>query len=461
MSSLYAPSGRYTLISCVLLGLIPQFHANAETFNLDALVLKRIQDAGKTADAYQRAFGRALPKDATLTTQFIGTTSGSIEYLPNRSVSPRIEVIDMASVQNCNEFPTKDEVKLGKVREDSFSLSNTDTVETSVSVSIGVESPFGSARSDLKQSWSSSTTKAQTASTAVNWQRTHEVPIGAGKQVLTQLTLDTSNVSGSYRLPLLLKGDTKIKVLASATPYSWKGVSGKRLPADALAAGRESGLALQICAHVLKGQVLAFGKVWKGGCEIAPRPELTGMIFHVILSGYSVLTGDANTMQWMSAAEHRASGKPMYFAWPGSRYNICLAKHDDSEVPGNLNGSVCQYTTRDKYRETTDYKVLMPASIAAVGGFKLEDVLNEAQRTVDVSGKFSGTAGMNVKIRIGTPVTVDPKDCLDSAQANTAPSSAATTSAHRNTNPLDKLQKAIRIKKLPVDTNTPVIASGQ
>lgn len=445
---------RTPIRTAAALTLLAAGAAHADVVNLDTLVLKRLQDNGKLADAYQRAFGSTVPPNATITTQFVGATTGTIEYQPNRTVTPKVEVLDMARVQNCNDQPARSRVALGKKREDSFSLSNTDTVETSVSVSVSVDAPFASAKSELKQSWSSSTTTAQSKSEAVSWSREDEVTVSPGMEVLTQLALDTSNVAGTYRVPLMLKGETRMKVLAPAAPYVWKGVSGKRLPGDALGPGREAGQVLQICAVPSAYRTPAFGKVWKGGCEVAPRPELTGMIFHVVFSNYQVLTGDPRTLQWMSAADQRASGKPGYAGLGDGRFGVCLARHGDADVPGNLNGNTCQYTTGDKYRETGDYKVLMPASIAAEGTFKLEDVLNESQRAVDVRGRFNGSAGTNVTMRIGRPARIAADQCLSSE----SPASTVTT-ASAGRPPVGAV-RAATVKKVPVDTNTPLIASG-
>jgi hypothetical protein len=443
-----------TVVAIVLALPVASFATYADTINLDTIVLSRLQAANALGEVYRRSAGTPLPEKAIVSTKFIGTTTGRMEYLANRSVTPKLEVIDMARVQNCNELPTKTKVILGKKREDSFSLTNSDTVETSVSVSVDVTAPFASAKSELKQSWSATTTRAQSTSQAVDWGREDEIPVAAGKELLTQLVLDTSSVSGQYKVPIVMKGDVMLRVLAPAMPYQWKGVSDKRVPGDAIAAGKEAGQVLQICMLSAMSATPVVGKVWKGGCEVAKG--LTLFPYHFIASKYQILTGNPATMQWMSAADFSASGKAMYEPYAGAKTGVCLAKHGADEVPGHLVDNVCRYTTGDKARATTDYKVLMPASIEKQTTFKLEDHLNELQRTVDIKGSFAGSAGSSVSLRIGKPAAIKPEDCLSSEQGSTA--NVNTSAAVRPPNSAAlRLPAASKVTKLPVNSSTALI----
>lgn len=423
--------------------------ATAQTFNLNALVTERMRTAGKMATAFKDATGKDLPANASVQLEFAGTTSGKITYTTNANPTPIPEVLDMQRMDNCNETVLTSQVTLAKERANTFSLSNTNAVESSVSVSVSVEAPFASASSEYRQSWSASTTTEQSKSDLVKWQGQSTVTVNPGKAVLAQLVIDTQPVSGTYRVPLLMTGKVNGKAVSELGGYEWSWVSDARVPGNAASAGRESGQILQIC--MISDQRRTIGKVWKGKCEVNDR--LSPLTFgHVVYSKYQVLVGDGPSMRWLTPAEAAASGKQPFQPLPMNKSFICLALDGDSRVPGEVVGDRCMYTTGDKPRETTQYLVLMPRSTEQPFSFNLDRYLGEADRTVDIKGTFRGSAGTRSYIRVSRAVELKPAECITDESGSSLGSGPTTKSVTGA-----KAIPALRIKKLPVTNSTPVI----
>lgn len=455
--------------------------ALAAVIDLDAEVARRMLQGNRIGTAFQQATGQALPPGTPVSIQFAGATAGSIRYAVNQTATPKPEVIDSQRLINCNDQTMTSHVTLAKERGNSFTLSNIDTVQTSLSVEVSVDAPFASGSTKFDRTWSSSTTREQAKSDSTSWSVTGDIPLSPGKAITTQMILDTQTMSGSYRIPLVLSGTVNGSALAPMpNGYSLAWVSSGHWAPNALNvnADRGSNEAAFLCLGYSISPAFPpiIGNTWEGRCHVnQTTPEFKRVPLmlgafrgasigsRVTFFDFNVLAGNAANAVWMSPVEIKASGaKPFLIDPKYPDINICLADYNNTRIPGRLVNDRCLFSTDRANRESASYKVLMPAAAKRDFNFRLEDYIPAPDdRTVEVTGRFTGSSG--TRVRLATSRALDARDdeCVtDDTTASTGGTASAGIVRHDASVPgarpprLGRRLNSLRVINLPVNAQT-------
>jgi hypothetical protein len=388
--------------------------AHAEKIDFSAEMVKRLDKAGKLKPLYKEASkGREMPKTMNATLYFLGDVKGKgLRLSLPAAVVSQPKVIAQAEVDNCFSETVTEKFELAGETTKSANFQNSDTLELGqkLEVSVTYDSPFGV--SGMSATMSASTERRQVSmkseggsdTETQKWSSNRDIPIPPDKGITVQLVVTEQKIASlGYTANYVLGGPAKLVFSAGAAGYTWEPRRGSALPTSPyppLKVGAQSnGAPLYIC-RVKAGDNYYYGKthgdsVCYYGSEGQATPGIG--VFGLKTDAYEYLLGSQDSITLGD------SYAKFTFDGDGKGGQICV-QGGGAPLPGFVTkDGQCLSHYDNRTTRTRDYKVLLdPRQGGVETNINLTTLLpNDADRTFDLRGAFSGVSALNNRIVYG------------------------------------------------------------
>ena len=386
--------------------------AHADKIDFSAEMVKRLDKAGKLKPLYRQLTQRDMPATMNATLYFQGDVKGKgLRLSLPATVVSQPKVVAQAEVDNCFSETVTEKFELAGETTKSANFQNTDQLELGqkLEVSVTYDSPFGI--SGVSASMTASTERRQVSmkseggsdTETQKWSSNRDIPVPPDKGITVQLVVTEQKIASlGYTANYVLGGPAKIVFSAGAEGYTWAARRGSSVPTSPyppLKVGAQSnGAPLYIC-RVKAGEKYYYGKTHGDSVCYYGTEQMLPMGF-----GPGLRT---DTYDYLLGAQSSLSLGDQYakftFDGDGKGGQICV-QQGGAPLPGFVTGDgQCLSHYDNQTTRTRNYKVLLdPRQGGVEANIDLTTLLpNEADRTFDLRGAFSGVSALNNRIVYG------------------------------------------------------------
>ena len=397
----------------ITLGLTPI--ASATVYDINKLIVERMQASGQLSSLYKVKTGRDMPPGTVATAIFEGEIGGKGLRWQTAGLPPQAPmVLSQSRVTNCSSREVQRTLTIDKHTTNMTTMSNTDTIDSGkeLTVSLSYSSPWGvsaSASATVRQSVSASKTQGAAVYENVGWNDTLQVPVEGGTAVKVQFVVTEQKLTNvPYTADLLVSGPMSIVFRGGPEGFRWVERVGTQLPANLVRLSSQGTTPIYAC-RVKSGDAYILGKsagdicYFTTGQMIPMTTEMLGNKSNL----FEMLVGAQDALTWGTPYAEDA------YDADGKKAKICLTrKGTDMRIPGYVRDGKCWGEWSSRGYVTADYEVLRTPKAGGVSAnILVQDWLDEEKRTFNLRGTFTGTNALYGDFRIGPSRPAPTADC--------------------------------------------------